>query len=90
MSAAAAQPARRTARHCTHLAGVAVGGGIPLDVVSWRQEKYEFALGQSPGAIALMEIDPLQDRFQSFKNCLAAKSWYQLLIRSLALSHLHP
>ena len=31
-------------------------------------EKYDIALGQSPEAIALMEINPLQYRFKNFEN----------------------
>jgi hypothetical protein len=30
------------------------------------QEKYYIALGQSPEAIALMEVNPLQHRFKNF------------------------
>jgi hypothetical protein len=46
-----------------------------------EREKSEFALGQSPEAVALMGIAPLRLWFQNFKNYPATKSWYQLLIR---------
>ena len=53
-------------------------------------EKYLSALGQSPEAIALMETDPSRVWLQSFNNCIAAESWYQLSIRLHARSRLHP